>query len=102
MDADDGSDSKQPNGKRRELKHPTGNEGSCRNREVKYYDVERILERKVIGGVKMFLIKWKGYNKAKDWTWEPARTMEVDIPEMVKKFERAIEYSPPRTRRSGR
>jgi hypothetical protein len=85
VDTDDASDSEQRNGKRRKSIHqPTGNKGPCRNKEVKYYYVEKILGSKVKDGVKMFLIKWKRY---KDLTWEPAKTMEVDIPEMVEKFE---------------
>jgi hypothetical protein len=40
----------------------------------------------LVQGKKMYHIKWEGYDET---TWEPAKAMKVDVPNLVKEFEGA-------------
>jgi hypothetical protein len=33
------------------------------------------------------LVKWKGFKKVKDRTWEPCERLRVDVPLIVEAFE---------------
>ena len=41
-------------------------------------------KRKKIKNTIHYLIKWQGYDKP---TWEPRKTIIIDVPDMVKQFE---------------
>jgi hypothetical protein len=60
------------------------------------YQVEKILDRKLVGRRELFLIKWEGYEHT-DNTWEPARNINS---EMLKEFQRRHPRSP-RTKGTG-
>eukprot|EP01028_Stygiella_incarcerata_P006518 TRINITY_DN2667_c0_g1_i1.p2 TRINITY_DN2667_c0_g1~~TRINITY_DN2667_c0_g1_i1.p2 ORF type:complete len:189 (-),score=77.86 TRINITY_DN2667_c0_g1_i1:148-714(-) len=49
--------------------------------------VEAILGQKKVKGQKMYHIKWEGYEET---TWEPAKAMKQDVPDLVKEFEGAM------------
>ena len=47
------------------------------------YTVEKILNSKMVRGKLKYQVQWTGYN---DPTWEPAETIEKDIPKLVEEF----------------
>ena len=49
-----------------------------------YYEVEKIMDRRIVKGKKEYLIKWKGYPENQS-TWEPNSHLTY-IQELVKKF----------------
>jgi hypothetical protein len=51
------------------------------------YIVEKILGRRKFKGVLHYLVKWKGFEKVKDRTWEPCERLRVDVPLIVEAFE---------------
>ena len=51
------------------------------------YIVEKILGRRKFKGVLHYLVKWKGFKKVKDRTWEPCERLRVDVPLIVEAFE---------------
>uniref|UniRef100_A0A1Y1K501 Chromo domain-containing protein n=1 Tax=Photinus pyralis TaxID=7054 RepID=A0A1Y1K501_PHOPY len=51
--------------------------------EEEQYEVEEIIDEKVVRGVIHYLIRWKGYDPESD-TWEPENTLEC--PDLIKKF----------------
>jgi hypothetical protein len=50
------------------------------------YVVEKILAHRGAQGSRQFLIKWKGYNKAADNTWEPEANVVEFNPKLVEKY----------------
>ena len=50
-----------------------------------YYEVEKILDKRIVRGRKEYLIKWKGYSE-KESTWEPLPHLKY-IQDIVKKFD---------------
>jgi len=50
----------------------------------KKFIVDEILEKKKIKNIIHYLIKWQGYDTP---TWEPRKTIIIDVPDMVKQFE---------------
>jgi hypothetical protein len=51
------------------------------------YIVEKILGWRKFKGVLHYLVKWKGFKKVKDRTWEPCERLRVDVPLIVEAFE---------------
>jgi len=49
------------------------------------YHIEKILQERTLRGKTQYLIKWEGYNKDEDNTWEPAR--EIHKTEAFKKWQ---------------
>ena len=49
-----------------------------------FYEVENIIDRRIIRGRKEYLIKWKGYPESQS-TWEPINHLRY-IQELVKRF----------------
>lgn len=46
--------------------------------------IERIVRQEKRGRSQGYVVKWKGY---KESTWEPAKRLVKDVPELVKRFE---------------
>lgn len=53
--------------------------------EPDVYDVEKVLDMRLVGRERQYLIKWKGYGDA-ECTWEP--TGNLNCPELVAAFHR--------------
>jgi len=51
------------------------------------YIVEKILGKRKFQGVPHYLVKWKGYEKVEDRTWEPCERLRIDVPGIVAEFE---------------
>ena len=49
------------------------------------YEVEKIVKKKEMKGQTQYLIKWKGFEKVKDFTWELED--DLDCSDMIKDFE---------------
>ena len=49
------------------------------------YNIEKILKERTVGGKTEYLIKWEGYDKEEDNTWEPAK--EIRKTEAFKKWQ---------------
>jgi len=54
--------------------------------EDEEYEVESIVEKKVVRGKTKYLVKWKGYDKDEDRTWEPKANL-AGSEDLIKKFE---------------
>jgi len=52
------------------------------------YEVEQVVDEKMVRGVRHYLIRWKGYEPESD-TWEPESTL--DCADLIKKFKAARE-----------
>ena len=51
------------------------------------YEIEKILDKKGSGKKTMYLVKWKGYDKEEDNTWEPVSSLQENLP-FIEEFER--------------
>jgi hypothetical protein len=58
--------------------------------EEAQFEVSKILDKQKIGNEYYYLIKWKGYNKKSDNTWESAIKIKEDVPKMVTAFEKTL------------
>ena len=56
--------------------------------EEDFYNVERIVEKKIINGTNKYLIKWEGYPESQN-TWEPLDNL-LSVVEMVDEFENSL------------
>lgn len=56
------------------------------NEEAEEYLVESVVDKRVVGGVVQYLIKWKAYNTA-DNTWEPANNIKDTCGDAIKNYE---------------
>merc|ERR1719233_2040667 len=54
--------------------------------EDEEYEVESIVDKKVVRGKTKYLVKWKGYDKDEDRTWEPKANL-AGSEDLIKKFE---------------
>lgn len=52
---------------------------------------EKILGKRKFRGVDHYLVKWKGYDKVKDRTWEPCERFSLDAPVLVEDYEAKME-----------
>ncbi|KAL2074872.1 hypothetical protein VTL71DRAFT_8651 [Oculimacula yallundae] len=51
------------------------------------HTVEKIISKKMYKGVAHYLVKWEGYEKVEDRTWEPCERLAIDVPEIVEAYE---------------
>merc|ERR550519_1081162 len=56
--------------------------------ETETFEVEKILEKRVQEDVTEYLIKWVGFDKEEDNTWEPVSNL--DCSEKIKLFEASL------------
>jgi hypothetical protein len=42
--------------------------------DTRVYEVEEVLDSRVVRGTLHYLVKWKGFPR-EEWTWEPARNL---------------------------
>jgi hypothetical protein len=54
-------------------------------KEIKKYEISKIIKKVVKKGKKYYVVKWKGY---KETTEEPRDVLIQDVPKMIKHFER--------------
>lgn len=54
-----------------------------------FYEVEKILDHRIHRSRKEYLIKWLGY-PLHDATWEPARIIKQDVPDLVQQYEDSL------------
>merc|ERR1712013_249078 len=52
------------------------------------YEVERIVDTRVVDGVTEYLVKWEGWENEEDQTWEPKENL-VGSEKLIKKYEMA-------------
>ena len=64
--------------------NPGGQEGPTNITDT--WDVQRIVCRRVKCGKLEYKVQWEGYGKEAD-SWEPAKRLREDVPEMVEEFE---------------
>lgn len=53
-----------------------------------FYEPEKVISRKVVRGIKLYLVRWKGYSPSED-TWEPLSNLEL-APNLVKQYEASL------------
>ena len=51
------------------------------------YEIEKIIDKKGSGRKTFYLVKWKGYDKEEDNTWEPLSSLREVLP-FIEEFER--------------
>merc|ERR1712130_356969 len=78
--------SKSPLHKRRRIVRPADSDSDTDSEEERF-EVEAILDSKEEGGQRLYLIKWKGFEKEEDNTWEPEEN--IDCEEKLVQFKKA-------------
>ena len=68
----------------KEVKKPAEQENGGNDDE---FEIEKILEERKVGNKKEYFVKWKGWNRPEDNTWEPEAALEGSK-KMVKDFEK--------------
>merc|ERR1712226_319085 len=74
-------------GKRRRIVRPADSDSDTDSEEERY-EVEAILDSKEDGGERLYLIKWKGFEKEEDNTWEPEEN--IDCKEKIVQFKKEV------------
>jgi len=59
------------------------------NSNEEEYEVEQIIDKRVVNGANEYLVKWKGWENTKDRTWEPKTNLKGSK-QLIKKFESGI------------
>lgn len=81
-DADEVDKKKSKRGSKKGKKNELETNGAGSDVEEQY-EVQAVMDQKLVKGVKQFLIRWKGYGADSD-TWEPESTLSC--PELIAKF----------------
>ena len=53
------------------------------------YEIEHLVNHKVINGKDFYLVRWKGYDQDED-TWEPVSNLEETAAEMIAKYHKDL------------
>ena len=53
------------------------------------YEIEHLVNHKVINGKDFYLVRWKGYDQDED-TWEPVSNLEETAGEMIAKYHKNL------------
>ncbi|XP_050506570.1 chromobox protein homolog 1 [Diabrotica virgifera virgifera] len=77
---------KKPKEKTKKSKAVSEDEDEDGTGDETQYEVEKVLDDKMIAGVRHYLIRWKGYGQGDD-TWEPEDTL--NCPDAIKAFKDA-------------
>ncbi|XP_072385360.1 uncharacterized protein [Diabrotica undecimpunctata] len=77
---------KKPKEKTKKSKAVSDEEEDGEGDDETQYEVEKVLDDKMIAGVRHYLIRWKGYGQDDD-TWEPEDTL--NCPDAIKAFKDA-------------
>ena len=77
--------------KEKKLKEPKKGKKEKKTKKVESgdedeYEVEKILEKRDIGGLIEYKVKWKGWENEEDQTWEPADNL-AGSEDLIKEFE---------------
>ncbi|TGO28772.1 hypothetical protein BPAE_0023g00370 [Botrytis paeoniae] len=64
-------------------------ENGSLNGDADVHEVEAILDKRKVRGKVQYRMKWEGW-EANYNTWEPAKTLECDVPYMVEDFEKEL------------
>ena len=62
-----------------------------RKREEKRWNVEEVLQMRVLENKKEYLMKWEGY-PMEESTWEPEKRLMEDCPGKVKRYLKILNY----------
>merc|ERR1711928_292204 len=62
---------------------PKMSDGSGSDGET--YEVEKILDKKIVKGKTQYFIKWKGFEAEEENTWEPVENLDCE--DKIKEFE---------------
>merc|ERR1711874_600142 len=68
-------------------KKPVESDGNGMEEE---YEVEKILDERKVGKKKEYFVKWKGWNRPEDNTWEPMDSLEGSK-KLLKDYEKRME-----------
>jgi len=90
-DAEDDKGSKSPAKKRRRI-IVADSDSESESEEEETFEVEKILDMKDDDGVTKYLVKWVGYDKEEDNTWEPLENLDCE--DKIKLFQDRQETKP--------
>ena len=91
-DSEDDKEDEEPKPKKAKKKTKTPKKGGKKTKKVDEeeeddeYEVEKIVEKRQIGRQVMYKVKWKGWEREEDLTWEPASNL-VGSEELITEFE---------------
>lgn len=88
-DTEDPRGSKSPAKKRRRI---IVADSDSESEQEETFEVEKILDMKEDNGVTKYLVKWFGYDKEEDNTWEPLENLDCE--DKIKLFEDRKETKP--------
>jgi len=72
-----------------DIKNKKENSVTVQEKVEEEYEVELILDKRVVNGANEYLVKWKGWENDKDRTWEPEKNLKGSK-KLIKKFESGI------------
>ncbi|XP_056642274.1 chromobox protein homolog 5-like isoform X1 [Diorhabda sublineata] len=80
---EDVEDLRKSKDKKKKAKDESSDDDLQNDEDDSQYEVEKIIEEKIIRGIRHYLIRWKGYEEESD-TWEPEDTL--NCPDIIADF----------------